>query len=365
MPKRKKDSPEEVQHSPLAKRGALVFTLEQLMARFKLGDDPVYLAEQTPHPKDASIQFEEDTHTYYVNYHMDDGKLPDEFLTEGHISASGLIHQYFEEFQPDKAIDLMRRGRNWNSANKYYGLTDEEIKTGWEKNGKRCAAEGTWYHGLLERDMNGVYLDGSQGLRDSAFGHLPPVQQYLHWKETYFTPNLEAFRTELRMRGGIGLRLTGTADLIAIRRNHPPPDQCGGVLELHIIDWKFSKEIKQTNKWANHRSGKGYGVGLCRDLLDTNFSHYCLQQCLYKRLLETYFPNWVWRGRQYSSVKVVSMKLAVFHENHAPHGLILDVEDVGFFIDKIIQERSEAVALKQQVGTPARLEPERNPSLGV
>lgn len=311
------------------------------MARYPLGEEPRALAIKTPHPLDSSIKFEEVTHTYFVNYYNDDPGLPNEFASEGHTSASGFIHQYFEDFDADLVIKKMRNGRKWNSSNRYFNLSDAEIKELWEINRVKCSSEGTWLHGQLEKDMNGDLVE------NSPCSHLAPIQQFLKWKRDYFSPEFEPFRTELRMRAGIDLKLTGTADLIAVRKNHPPPEKCDGVLTLNIIDWKFSKQIHFTNFFANRSTGVGYGRGICGDLVDTNFTHYCLQQSLYKYLLVNFFGNWVWKGMVYTSVRVDLMKLAVFHENHSPDGLIVDVRDLGGHIERMVEERRKDVSSQE------------------
>lgn len=319
-------------------------SITELMKAYPLDEDPSHLADATPHPRDPSIRFEEKTHTYFVNYHQDDAKNPDEFCHQGHLSASGIIHRYFKDFDADEAIRCMRLGRKWGSSHPLYGKRDDEIKQFWEENRVRCADEGTWYHGLLERDLNGTTLGGFPSLAESPFAQLEAVQQYLKWKRECFDPYFEAFRTEHRMRGDIGLLLTGTLDLCAVRRGHPPPEQCDGVLTLNIFDWKFSQNIKTFDPYANAVTGKGYGVDLCSDLQDTNFSHYCLQQSLYKYMLETFYPEWTWKGMKYTSVRVESMHLAVFHENHAPSGKILEVEDLRGHIEQILAARRKEVA---------------------
>lgn len=54
-----------------------------------------------PHPRDARIQFEEKRHLYFV-----DG-------VQCSCSVTAVCHAFSEEFEENKAIALMRKGKNW------------------------------------------------------------------------------------------------------------------------------------------------------------------------------------------------------------------------------------------------------------
>lgn len=283
--------------------------------------DPVYLAKQTPHALDTAVTFEEDTHTYAVQY-IRNGP----FCTEGIVSTSGFVHSFFGHFDPDEVIPKMRRGRNF-STSAYASMTDLEIKNLWEQNGARASARGTLLHFLLECHMNGF------DLASSPYAGLEDVQAYFRWRTTYFEPaGLVPFRTELRFSTGPDLRLTGTADLLAIRDDHPPPEETGGILSLHLIDWKFSRGVKYENKF-------GSGSGPCAGLPDCNGSHYGLQQNIYRWFIETYHQEWTWRGHHYTRVKIVDMQLAIFHRNHGDSGLLVVLKDQADIVHKMLEVR--------------------------
>ncbi len=103
------------------------------------------------------------------------------------------------------------------------------------------------------------------------------------------------------------------------------------------------------------------GSGPCRFMPDCNFSHYTLQQNLYKWLLETNYSQWTWRGHSYTSVRVASMKLAVFHEAHGATGLYLDVPDIGSVVAEVLAERRAAV--KVHVNGPVTPDPSTHAEL--
>jgi hypothetical protein len=283
--------------------------------------DPVMLAQETPHPLDAAVTFEEETHTYAVQY-TEDGP----FSKEGIISTSGFVHGYFGHFDADVVIPKMRRGRNF-ATSKYVNMTDVEIKTLWEMNGIRASTRGTLLHFLLECHMNGF------DLANSVYAGLEDVQAYFRWRKEYFEPaGLVPFRTELRFSTGPDLRLTGTADLLAIREDHGTPSETDGVLSLHLIDWKFSKGVSNENRF-------GSGSGPCKKMPDCNGSHYSLQQNIYRWFIETYHGEWIWRGRRYKSVKIVDMRLAIFHRNHGNCGLMMEIKDDSDIVRAMLEDR--------------------------
>jgi hypothetical protein len=265
---------------------------------------PSTLERQTPHCLDATIEFDEGPHVYRCQFDPD-GPFEEEHI----LSASGFIHAHFPTFDADAVIQKMRQGRNF-STGKYAHMTDAEIKASWTQNAQQASARGTLLHFLLECHQNGYDLE------KSIYRDLPDIQAYFAWKLKYFdAQGLVPFRTELRMRTDGDLRLTGTADLIAVARDHPPPSETGGCLTLHIIDWKFSKAIKKTNRYE-----RGYGP--CAHLDNCNYSHYLLQQNLYQWMLEQYFGQWEYNGYTYTQVRVASKHLAVFHTNHGPDGVL-------------------------------------------
>ena len=303
--------------------------IDHFKALYPLGPDPDHLAELNSHERDSCIMFEEDTHTYYVNF---DGT---QFVTAGVISVSKLVHDYFPTFDPDDAVEKMMKGRNWKPGHRYFGMLSSTIKEEWTTNGAVASSRGTWLHGQLERYMNGFQL------QSAPYADLIPLRQFFEWERLHFTGKLIPFRTEMRFWSDSSLKLTGTADLVAVDPQHPPPTECDGVLTLHIIDWKFSREIKYDNRYQN-------GSGPCCKMPDCNFSHYALQQNLYRWLLETFYQQFTWRGMQYTAVRVETMKLAVFHELHGPSGLYIDVPMIHEELQSMLEERRKSLLKKKE-----------------
>jgi hypothetical protein len=287
--------------------------------------DPIALQNKTPHHLDDAVTFEEETHTYGVQY-IESGP----FSEEGIVSTSGFVHSFFGHFDADVVIPKMRRGRNF-ATSKYANMSDVEIKTSWEENGARASKRGTLLHFLLECHMNGFDLE------NSIYAGLEDIQSYFKWRREYFEPNgLVPFRTELRFSTGPDLRLTGTADLLAIKKDHGSPEETNGVLSLYLIDWKFSKGVKLENTY-------GSGNGPCTSLPDCNGSHYSLQQNIYRWFIEKYHREWVWHGLSYTSVKIVDMRLAIFHRNHGNSGLYMQLSDQSDIVNEMLCHRQKKI----------------------
>jgi hypothetical protein len=253
------------------------------------------LAAKHPHLLDQTIIFIESSHTYYVrwfnNRHL--------YTSNDTISVSKFVHNYFEHFDPDVAIAKMQKGSRWGKFHPHWGKSAAEIKNEWAHNGKLARDQGTQLHYLLECFYNGSDL--------RPWANFKVIRQFIQWHYSCIHGKLVPFRTEMRLRSQNVLRLTGTIDMLYIQEDHPPPAATGGVLLLHMKDWKFSKEIKTDNRYSA-------GTGLCSHLPDCNYSHYCLQLNTYQTLLEDNYHDFHYHGHVYNSVRIVSRELVVFHD---------------------------------------------------
>ena len=126
-----------------------------------------YLAQQNPHPRDKDISLDESTHTYTIN--GESGK---------HMSVTRWIHSLFPAFDADAIIDKMMASDKW-SKSKYFGMTKEEIKDGWNKNGREASAAGTKLHEDIEYFWNNEPRDNDS----IEYGYFQKfVEQYEHLK---------------------------------------------------------------------------------------------------------------------------------------------------------------------------------------
>lgn len=224
------------------------------------------LKRQNPHPRDENILFFEEGHRYEIT------SDPNSKYT----SVTTWIHTHFKKFDADKVIKNMMKGRNWNSENKYWGQTAEQIKQLWNENGKRESQSGTDLHFNIECFMNNAQIMPN-------YTHTNLLRNYEANPKTHFqiewqfflnfiidTPEFKPFRTEWTVYDE-DLKLAGSIDMI-----YQNPDG-----SLDIYDWKRSKGITKVNNWNE------FSLTPCiAELPDTNFWHYSLQLNIYKRILE-------------------------------------------------------------------------------
>ncbi len=196
------------------------------------------------HPRDSRIKFYPKPHIYTI----DNTPAP---------SASTIISKFFPEF------DSYGKASNLSASNPLFGLPVEEIVEIWNSRGKEAANQGTHLHEQIEK----FYL-GQEYVKTSEF--------YLFEQFCKDHPNLNPHRTEWRVFDEEH-HIAGTIDLIT---------QNGAGYELY--DWKRSKKIIDvfsgnpivTDTWGN------LGVGQLSTIHDTSYNRYCLQQSLYKYILE-------------------------------------------------------------------------------
>jgi len=219
------------------------------------------------HPRDKDIVFYEPTHTYTVKG-----------ISEGYISCTGFLHEFFGHFDPDAIIKKMRSSKNWPNS-KYFGKTDEEIKKGWSDSGKDASEKGTAMHLAIEQFLNGAIQVNKSFIQipiDNPIKVDVPseVLDSSEWK--YFLNFWKKYQDDLvpyRMEWEVWveeIRLAGSIDAVFYRKS---------TNDYVILDWKRSKEIKKDNKFQS-------GLGPVSHLPDCNYWHYTLQLNTYKAIIE-------------------------------------------------------------------------------
>lgn len=246
--------------------------------------------------KDDLILFDEPSHKYTI-------------ITDPHskyTSVTTWIHTHFPHFNPDSVIKKMMNGKNWTPDNKYWGMTPEQIKNEWKKNGEAVSSFGTNLHFDIECFMNypvetddtNTYVSHAHLLeyyheQYTAKNIAPPNQSeewgyFLKFAEAF--PHLIPYRTEKRVYDE-DLKFSGSIDMIYY---HPEDDS------ISIYDWKRSKEISKVtgfNEYAN--------TECINHLPNTNYWHYSLQLNIYKAIIE----------RKYNK-KVRDLYLVRLHPNN-------------------------------------------------
>jgi hypothetical protein len=228
------------------------------------------LENVNPHPLDPRITFREHDHKYWIDGDCDNL-----------VSSTGFIHQFFAEFDSDRTIGYIVRGKQYknNPDYKYYQKSRDEIKEMWRLNCEQACNAGTVMHAAIEYHLN--------GLKVPEFSlNTPEWSMYQEYEADIAKLGYKNWRTE-QMVFSEDLRLTGSIDM-----QYRAPD--GTIV---MADWKRSKAINLKDKFGSKK-----GKFPFEHLPDCNFSHYCLQLNLYRTFLET------WYGE-----KISAMYLLILH----------------------------------------------------
>ena len=219
-----------------------------------------------------------------------DGKLS--FNEEEHIyslggiefcSVSNIVSKFFREFD---AVGI--------SLKKCYGneLEAAKLREVWESKGSVASQAGTFLHKQIEDYLNGKEIPDLmcdvcyQGNYVKCSQRLDISREWSYFKAFERNTPFVPFRTEWSIYDA-DARMAGTLDFVCAC-----PD---GTYEIY--DWKRSNKIDPTerNPWAN-------GLNGLEHLTDTSYSHYCLQQNLYRYMLQKNY-----------GLKVSRMNLVVLH----------------------------------------------------
>lgn len=256
--------------------------------------EPDYLANKYPDSREKNIEFYADEHKYVISG------------DDSYISGTTFVHKFVEEFDADKIIQNMMQSRNWH-ANKYYGMSVDEIKALWDKNRDESADAGTKLHYDIE-----CYYNLIDNKNDSI--------EWSYFMKFYNDYNyLIPYRTELKVYHE-ELKLVGTIDMTFIDKYDP------NIIEIY--DWKRSKEIvKQSNfgKWMNSE--------YLSHLPDTNFWHYSLQLNIYKAIIEAKYGK-----------RVAGLYLVCLHPNNKNNSYQrIKCADLSCEVADLFQERMREI----------------------
>lgn len=254
------------------------------------------LSQKYPHERDSRISFDEPTHTYKI-----DGS------SEGVISVTTLIHHHFPQFNADEVLKKMRNSRN-GLADKYKGLSDDQIKSQWSESGKEASGKGTKMHKSIELFYNDDF--------DYIYEDQPTEFMYFIAFHETVKHRLTPYRTEWSIFRG-DIKLAGQLDML-----YSINGQEG---KYALYDWKRSKEIKLENKFEK-------GLGKLSHLDNCNYNHYSIQLNVYKRILETLY-----------GLSIVEMVLVILHPDNKSFQLF-EVKEMKNEIDYIINERKKEVS---------------------
>jgi ATP-dependent exoDNAse (exonuclease V) beta subunit len=217
------------------------------------------------------------------------------------MSVTTWNHSHFAHFDADAIIDKMMAGNKWQQS-KYYGQTKDEIKSGWEANGKEASEAGTNMHYDIECFYN-LCPNANDSIEYKYFQDF--VKDYGH---------LKPYRTEWMIYDE-ELRFAGSIDMLFENED--------GTLEIY--DWKRCKEIKKENRWQSSTTE------CISHLPDCNYWHYSLQLNTYKAILEKNY-----------NVKINGMYLVCLHPNNENNSYLrIKVEDMTKEINDLFELRQQ------------------------
>ena len=213
--------------------------------------------KKNAHSRDKRIRFYPEPHVYTV----DNKPIP---------SASTIVSRFFPEFDTEY----------WSEQKAFsMGMTAEEVALKWKTNGENAANAGTWLHQQIENYYLGVSYN--------------EPKEFEHFKSFVRDHDaLKPHRTEWRVfdeKHGFA----GTIDFITLNGNG-----------FEIYDWKRSKKIMDSNFRPITENSYQSGIGPLSHIPDTSFNRYCIQQNLYKYILQENYQ-----------IIVSSMFLVVLHPN--------------------------------------------------
>jgi len=208
--------------------------------------------------QDADIDFEPDEHIYI--YKGIKRMLP----------VSSLIAYFFDEFQalPQAENQL-----------KYKGIPVEESLDKWEHAGRTASEVGTFVHLQTENYFQRGFFETECQLQFGSETEVVSVEQEkLHFLRFIRDYDIEPYRQEWPVYDK-ALNIAGTIDLICQEDDG----------EFTIYDWKRSSKVvnAQGQPIVEGFRGKMSQNGI--SLPDTSFYHYCIQQNLYRYMLEKHY----------------------------------------------------------------------------
>ena len=256
--------------------------------------------------QDRYIDFEPEGHVY--TYKGETRLLP----------VSSLIAHFFEPFDAEAAAR-----RQWER----YHIPVEESLTKWKRIGCLASEVGTFMHEQTEHYFQQGFFDTEytfcfQG-KEEQVSIEKEKQHFLHFIEDY---KIKPYRQEWPVYD-TELNIAGTIDLIC--------QEADGTFTIY--DWKRSGKVVNP---LGQPIVTGFGGRMSRNginLPDTAFYHYCLQQNLYRYMLEHHYGirvramNLVVLCPDYPTYyvaqvprmeEVISQVVAVCHQQDLGHSLL-------------------------------------------
>jgi hypothetical protein len=276
-----------------------------------------FLSQKNAHERDQCIRFFEDGHKYVITPNAE--CVP-------YTSVTTFNHLQFAKFDANLVINNIMNGKNWNSQNKYWGQTPQQIKKQWSDSGTQAAELGTQMHFQIECYMNDSAEASTINKRENdsidKLATTCTTSDYdsLEWQ--YFMEfindnlHLVPYRTEWIIFHE-EYRLAGSVDMVY--------ENDDGTLSIY--DWKRTKDIsgnKKPGRWTKYSTNPLIG-----HIPDTNYWHYALQLNTYKMMLETKYGK-----------KIRELVLVRLHPLSETYELI-PLPDLQTDVMQLMQEREQ------------------------
>ncbi len=242
--------------------------------------DATKLALDNPHPRDAHVTFEEDTHTYFVR-----GVAVSQ-------SVTGLLHVVEEDFDVVTVSERVAAARVPNPRyctmapdGTVVRMSAEAIRASWQDTNRL----GTDLHGKIERYLNGMDVDVPDDDVNSV-----PFQQFKAWLVDVQGQGYVPYRTEWVIYDDEA-DLAGSIDCVF---RHDATDT------YMVIDWKRCLTYKSSG------FDSAYNDRACKPplqhVLSTKLNKWRLQVNVYREILERYY-----------GVTITKMAMVVLHPENA------------------------------------------------
>jgi len=229
------------------------------------------LSSKNHYERDERIQFSDSDHTYLID------------KKNKAVSVTELIGRYFPKF--DKEF--------WaNKESIKTGKPKNEILKKWDDLGKKARDLGTELHEQIENFYNSKEYIRSKEL-----------DKFFKFHKNHIQDKYQPHRTEWRIFDE-DKNLAGTVDMVYEKENG----------ELFIFDWKRSKKIINSDGSIEKNNPFENGLNGLSHLPSSDYVKYCLQQNIYKNILESKYDK-----------KVSSMNLLILHP-HLENYHIIQVE---------------------------------------
>lgn len=218
----------------------------------------------------TSLGFDEKSHVY----------AKDETGNSQYISVTTLIERFFP-FDLKRYIEIKAEREN---------RPEEEVLDEYLLMRDEAAEKGTFLHNQIENYLKATDIDSDS----KEFGLFLDF-----FNKEIKERNLVFFDAE-KMIFSDKYNVAGTIDCL-FKKNAKE--------EYVMLDWKRSKKLIIDGR--PRIFGYGYALSELSSLDNSSFNRYCLQQNIYKHIVETEY-----------SMKISSMKLVVLHENYSDYHIV-------------------------------------------